>query len=312
MTRNDREPEKPPRARAPLPSLNALRAFDAVARLGSFSEAAQELNVTHGAVSRHVKALEEFLELELLDRSQHRIRLTPKGRILSLSTQRAFGQLQDVTEQLTRRRQHKRLTLSTIPSFAARWLVPRLVDFYRQCPEIDLRIEVSVELNDLARDGIDLAVRYGHGNWPGLNSEVLFRPRYIPVCSPELARHVNKAEDLLQLRLLHHDGTEQWRHWFKSAGLANIPEWPEGIRVSEFNVLLQAALEGCGVCLAPELIVADDLRARRLVMPVDHVLDAAEAYYIACPAGQQQSRYTQKVADWLKTEMAASAVQFQT
>lgn len=306
MTRIKRNTKDQP-AHSPLPSLNGLRAFDAVARLGSFSKAAAELNVTHGAVSRHVKALEDFLELKLLDRSRQPIGLTPKGRILSLSTQRAFGQLQDVVDQLTRRRQHKRLTLSTVPSFAGRWLVPRLTEFYRHCPEIDLRIEVSAELNDLARDGIDVAVRYGRGNWPGVSSEFLFRPRYIPVCSPELAQHVSNAEDLLQLRLLHHDSTEQWRNWFKGAGVSEIPEWPEGVRVSEFNVLLQAALEGCGVCLAPELIVADDLRAKRLVIPVDHALEATEAYYVVFPSGQQQSRYLQKVTEWLKAELAASA-----
>jgi len=185
-----------------LPPPNALRAFEAAARHGSLSKAAVELHVTHGAVSRQVKQLEEFLGCELFHRLPRGLQLTARGREFAFGVQSAFEQIREAVEAVRVDTDRQVLTVSTLASLAARWLVPRLHRFQNAHPETEIRLSTSPQLTDFDRDGIDLAIRYGRGRWPGVTSMRLFTPEEFPVCSPRLlqgAHPLKTPADLKQL-----------------------------------------------------------------------------------------------------------------
>jgi len=291
--------------RRDLPSLNAVRVFEAAARLGNFSRAAEELNVTQSAVSRQVQRLEQQVGEALFVRHGPRLALTATGREYLAVVQQGLAVIRRGTARLFRGEQQPRLTLSVLPSLVARWLVLRVADFERRHPNVALRLSASYELVDfrLATD-IDAAIRLGRGAWPGVEAELVLDDVMFPVCSPQLARTLREPADLLRERLLIEDPHwDFWTPWAEAAGISAVPE-----RVSrlsdDFNVQLQAATLGHGVALARGMLVADDLRAGRLVCPFKLPLRAPVQYYFVYPPERRDEPTLAAMSAWLRAQAA--------
>jgi LysR family glycine cleavage system transcriptional activator len=267
-----------------LPSLNGLKAFEAAARSESFTRAAEELNVTQGAVSHQVKALEETLGLKLFRRERQRLFLTEVGRDYLAVIRDAFDRIAVGTERLLQRQENGVLTVSTSPDFAAKWLVNRLSRFAEQHPGVDLRVSATTHYVDFARDDVDVAIRHGDGNWPGLDVQRLYSERLFPVCSPKLVagrNRIAKAADLLKFPLLRLEDAKNWTRLFEAAGVkATVGPGPVLNRAS---MLIDAAIDGQGIALARTALAAWDLVNGRLVRPVDVSLRMANTYWIVCP-----------------------------
>jgi LysR family glycine cleavage system transcriptional activator len=281
-----------------LPPLTSLRAFDAAARHLSLTRAAKELSVTHGAVSRQVLALEDLLGEQLFERRPRGLALTPAGRTLAAGTQEAFARLATAIESVTTRSGPRAVSITTIASVAARWLVPRMIRFQRQHPDLDLRVTTSTRVVDLRREGVDLAIRYGRGLWPGMHIVRLFEPREFPVCAPSLGARLRSAEDLAKVTLLHDMTIDRWGAWLKVAG---VPESVarKGPVFEDMNVVLQAAIEGEGVALASPTMVKADLDAGRLVRPFDLDVTVDRSYYAVCPPERLVDPAVRAVMEWL-------------
>ena len=248
-----------------LPPLPALRAFEAAARHSSYSKAAAELFVTHGAVSHQIKALERHLELKLFRRSGHDMLLTEAGQKLHVHVREGFARLYKGVDEVRAQARPQMLNVSVLPGFAARWLVPRLPAFYRICPNAVVILRASHALVDLDREGVDIAVRYGLGRWPGLHAEKLMDENVFPVCSPRYreGRLPRSAKDLPACDLLH-DLYQPWDDWFRAVGVTP-PVDMRGARFSDSNLLLNAAVDGQGVALALGAHVQKELESGQLV-----------------------------------------------
>src|ERR1700750_1097012 len=205
-----------------LPPLNSLRALEAAARHESFTRAAEELFVTQGAVSQQVKALESGLGIKLFNRERQRLIITEAGRAYLTVVRDALDRLAVGTDRLLQRQNAGVLTVSTSPDFAAKWLVHRLGHFAEAHPEIDLRVSATLHHVDFAREEVDLAVRHGDGNWPGLDTVRLSSEQLFVVCSPKLLsgkRRISKPADILKFPLIHMDSRADWKNWLQGAGI---------------------------------------------------------------------------------------------
>ena len=283
-----------------LPPLTTLRAFEAAARLGSFSRAAEEISVTHSAVSHQVRALEHALGTALFQRNGRRVSLTEAGKHLANRVGAALRDIADAAQFVRRRDRGRVLTVTTLPSFAARWLMPRLGRFMEQHPEIDVNLHTSIALVDFERDEVDIAIRFGNGNWPGLEAVKFMDDEMFPVASPTFNRGRLPARpaDLGKFRLMRSDD-EFWAPWFAAAGV-KIPE-PQSPVFSDSSLLLQAAIDGSGIALARRSIAEDDLRAKRLVRLFDIAAPAHGANYLVWPKGKLSPNGA-LLRDWLLKE----------
>jgi LysR family transcriptional regulator, glycine cleavage system transcriptional activator len=287
-----------------LPPPNALKAFEAAARHGNLSKAAVELHVTHGAVSRQVKQLEDFLGCELFHRLPRGLQLTALGREFAFGVQGAFEQIREAVEAVRMDNGRQVLTVSTLASLAARWLVPRLHRFQKAHPETDIRLSTSPQLTDFDREGIDLAIRYGRGRWPGVTALRLFTPEEFPVCSPALlkgAHPLRAPADLKQVPLLHDTTHRHWQQWLELANVRGI-DARQGLVVEDMNVLIQAAIEGQGVALASAPLVQAEIEAGRLVRPFKINLPVELAFYAVHPKSRGGDPSVQAFVDWLRQE----------
>ncbi|AYH42437.1 transcriptional regulator GcvA [Azoarcus sp. DN11] len=260
-----------------LPPLPALRVFEAAARLSSVSRAADELFVTHGAVSHQIRALEEHLGFPLFHRKGRAVVLTAAGEELLQAANGALRQIADTVTSLKRRANPNRLSVSVMPSFASRWLTPRIGAFIDAHPTAEVIITATGARADFSRDGMDVSIRWGPGGYPGVRSELLMDDVLFPVVSPSLcAGHpLRTPADLAGVPLLRSEG-EDWAPWFRAAGL----DWPEpssGLMLSDSALVLQAALEGRGVALARRSLAASALRAGKLVRPFDIPIETRHA-----------------------------------
>jgi LysR family glycine cleavage system transcriptional activator len=244
-----------------LPSLSALRVFDAAARTQSFKEAATELAVSATAVSHQIRALEEDLACRLFVRKTRAVELTAEGRSLYDAVRSGFDSIATGVERL-RSRARPTVTLSTTPAFAAKWLVPRLAAFQAEHPQIDLHVHASNQPTDLRSGAIDLAVRYGQGNYPDLIATLLLRDRFAPVASPRLK--IRRAADILRHPLIHFDWHRPlpvaltWEAWTRAAGCTDL-DLNVGIRYSEESHAIQAAVAGQGVALLSLALVREEM-----------------------------------------------------
>jgi LysR family glycine cleavage system transcriptional activator len=290
-----------------LPSLNALRAFEAAARHLSLTLAGRELHVTQSAVSHQVQNLEDELGVELFRRLPRSLLLTPAGEALATAARDAFGRIEDAARAVDRRA--ARLCVSVLPSFAALWLVPRLKRFRASWPRLDLRIHSSREPCDFARDGVDVAIRYGRGGWKGLRSEELFSEAIFPVCSPRIARSLRSPSDLRRQVLLHdevraaHGG---WPEWLRAAGAAGV-DARRGTIFTDAHLMLQAAADGQGVALARSALAAGDLTAGRLVRPFACAVPTRYRYFLVCPPAHARRPEVRAFRDFLVAEVARQA-----
>jgi LysR family glycine cleavage system transcriptional activator len=292
-----------------LPPLNALPSFEAAARHLSFSKAADELHVTHGAVSRAVRHLENRLGVQLFVRATRSVRLTPIGSSYAAEVRQALDHLAAATIATTEQPSSGVLNASTMDSFAAKWLVPRLFRFRRAHGGIDVRLSTSEKLADFVSDGIDIAIRYGHGQYTGLKSELLMKEDVSPVCSPKLLEGphpLRTPADLKHHTLIHDHFHIDWAMWLRIAGIEGVdPHRGPTFHSSEHAV--QAAVQGEGVVLGRSALVGDDLAAGRLVRPFAFRLPARLAYYVAYPPRALQRHKVKVFRDWLFAEVAGEA-----
>ncbi len=291
-----------------LPSLKALRAFEAAGRHMSFTRAAQELHVTQAAVSHQIKALEEELGLQLFRRGHRGLLLTDAGQAYLPELRAAFERIALATERLRAQDASGALTVSVLPSFAARWLVPRLSRFRRRHPEIDVRLSATDQLADFDRDDVDLAIRYGTGQQPGLVAVRFLTEEFFPVCSPTLLEEtpggpppLRQPSDLRWHTLLHDDMRMDWAMWLMAAGVEGVDP-RRGPAFTDSGLLLQAAVEGQGVALGRSALAADDLASGRLVKPFEISLPAEFAYYIVYPERSAHRPKIVQFRDWLIEE----------
>ena len=296
-----------------LPPLNALRAFESAGRHLSFTKAAAELSVTPAAISHQVKALEELLEVPLFRRLTRALRLTDAGQAALPTISQGFDKLAQGVEQMRAHCESGVLTISVSPSFGAMWLMPRLEHFRSRHPDIEIRIDGTDRLVDLARDVADVALRYGPGGYNGVRLDCLFSPVNTPVCSPALlsGEHpLRQPDDLRHHTLLHvdwKDAEASWRMWLLAAGLHDIDP-TRGPRFTMENMAVQAALDGHGVALIGDILVADDLAAGRLVRPFDPSLSTplTFSYYLLSAKDSAEQPKVAAFRDWLLEEVRAS------
>lgn len=286
-----------------LPSLNGLRAFEAAARHLSFTRAAAELNVTQTAVSHQIRRLEEQLGKRLFVRGSRALRLTRDAQDYLPAVRTAFDDLRRATARLQRPDREGLLTVSTTASLAAKWLVTRVARFQDAHPGIEVRITTSTHLVDFQREEVDMAVRYGLGNWPGLRTQWLMAEDIFPVCSPALmtgANPLRRPEDLARHVLLHTTvSREDWQLWLTAAGLPVSIALRRGLSFDESFMALQAAMDGLGVALGRARLVDADIASGRLVVPFDVVLPADAGYYIVAPEETADAPKIVLFRDWL-------------
>jgi LysR family transcriptional regulator, glycine cleavage system transcriptional activator len=290
-----------------LPPLNALRAFEAAARHLSFTTAASELNVTQAAVSHQIKALEERLGLKLFRRVGRNLLLSDAAQAYLPEIAAAFDRIAGATRRLHQYDAAGVLSATVLPSFAAKWLLPRLGRFRAAHPEIDLRISSSVETVDLMREDFDIALRAGSGDYPGMRADAILSESFFPVCSPALLAGplpLRAADDLRHHTLLHDEPRDLWQLWFKMVGIADI-DATRGPGFSDSGMLIWAAIEGQGVAIAKGTLAADDLRAGRLVRPFGQSMPADFSYWLVCPEASADRPKIVAFREWLLAEAGA-------
>tara|TARA_R110002110_G_scaffold12692_16_gene60228 strand:- start:420 stop:1373 length:954 start_codon:yes stop_codon:yes gene_type:complete len=287
-----------------LPSLKALRSFEAAARHGGFSRAAAELSVTHAAISHQIRALEDDLGAALFHRTGRHVELTERGERLLAVLTIALDQIAEAWNQAGAR-DSATLTVSVEPSFAARWLVLRLGKFNRAHPEIELRLLPSADVVDFSREDVDIGVRYGLGGWPDIVSEKLFEATVYPVCAPALLdpqKPIRKPEDLKSYPLLHEETMQHWINWLEEAGVKK-PRWAaKGPLFIEASLALQAASSGQGVALANDTLAMADLAEGRLIRLFDIEMPDEEGYWLVYPEGGLKKPRVQAFRDWIREE----------
>ncbi|MFK7991004.1 MAG: LysR substrate-binding domain-containing protein [Sandaracinaceae bacterium] len=289
-----------------LPSLSGLEAFDAVVRVGSFTRAAASLHISQSAVSHRIRALEQQLGLTLFVRRARHVELTEAGRELSVAVGDGFDRLRDGVRALARR-SGSTLTVSCSPSFAIRWLVPRLPDLRAAHPELEVRLAADDRLATPGVAGVDACLRYGAGDYAGVALTRLAEERISPVCAPSLGIH--DPGELANEVLLHdevlrrHPGRIGWHRWLEAAGLEHID--PEaGPRFSHAHMAIEAAIAGQGVTLGRTSLVSRDLRDGRLVRPFELELVSGLSYWLVTPKGDVAEPVAQFRA-WLSDTMGA-------
>ena len=289
-----------------LPPLTTLPSFEAAARLLSFSKAADELHVTHGAISRAIKNLEDQLGVQLFERGTRSVSLTAVGEPYARAVRDVLEQLATATAAATARYSSPTLSVSTSDGFAGRWLVPRLYRFHRAHGDIDVRVSTSGKLTNFLGDGIDVAIRYGGGSYPGLTSEFLTGEEVFPVCSPRLlegAHPLRTPQDLKYHTLIHDSFPIGWAAWLASAGVEGVD--PQGgIAFDSATFAMESAAQGEGVVLGRTMLVSADLAAGRLVRPFEHGLKSPSSFYVVYPPEAIRQAKVRAFRDWLLSEIA--------
>jgi LysR family glycine cleavage system transcriptional activator len=282
-----------------LPPLNSLRAFESAARHLSFTKAADELAVTQSAVSHQVNALEEWAGVPLFKRQGRAMVLTEAAVKFLPAVSTALDQIALAGRKLQAvDPTHGWLTVAVMPSFAAKWLVPRLADFHEKNPDMDVWIATFEAQTGALGSDIDVAIRYGRGDWPGLASVRIMSEELFPVCAPRLAASLKAPADLASATLLHDELREDWAMWFAAAGLTGVAT-ARGPGFDDSGLLIQAAIEGLGVALGRSVLVKGDLDAGRLVRPFDVALAAEFAYYLVYPPDLENAPKIETFRTWL-------------
>lgn len=292
-----------------IPPLNPLRVFEVVARTQNLTLAAQELHVSQSAVSRQIATLESYLGVELFRRERHGVTLTRVGQGYAAEIVPAFDAVANATARLLRSTSQGALRVRTYTTFAAKWLIPRLPDFQRQYPSIEVRIDNATPDVDFDRDPADVAIQFGDGRWPRLVADHLFDDEIEPVCTPAyLAEHRgkrNKLEPLLQHRLLvSHYRRLDWDDWLAFAGMTAVGQGTERMSFSSSVLTWQAALDGLGIAIGQTAMLQSELDAGRLVRPFAQPLRRERAYYLVRPRVQREARKVSAFRDWLLDTVA--------
>jgi LysR family glycine cleavage system transcriptional activator len=279
--------------------LGPLRVFDAVHRTGGVSRAAEALHVTPGAVSQQVKHLESMLRVTLIRKSGREIELTDAGLLLAVRLVDLFDRIEAVLDDVSEAGNPRRLRLKVLPTFAIKWLVPRLAGFYGLHNDIDIEIATVSRAQDLHLENADFIVRHGVGQWADLHVDLLFDEVFVPVCSPALAQSLHAPEDLLKVQLLHSmmrpDG---WPTWLGAVGLAEAQP-TRNVNLANAALCLQAAADGLGVAVAQTAYVRDELASGRLVCPLPQEVRTEFGYYLLCDPARAHIQPLQLFREWL-------------
>lgn len=290
-----------------LPALNALRAFEAAARHESFSRAADELFVTHGAVSHQIRALEADLGVTLFVRDGKRVRLSDTGRQYAVEVRAALVTLAEATRRVRAGDRNRRLVVSMLSSFSARWVTPRIGGFIEEHPEINLELLSTNTLTDFTRDDVDVAIRFSSiGKYAGLHSEELLDEVFFPACSPNFrgGQLPRTPADMVDAPLLRsHD--ELWKPWFDAAGLVDVQEPKRGVLYEDSSNLLQAAIQGQGIALVRRSLAMHEIVAGRLVRLFNVDGPSPWNYYFVCPPALLATQRVQTFRAWLLDEIAS-------
>lgn len=300
-----------------LPALNALRAFEAAARHLSFTRAAEELNVTPGAISQQIRQLEEFAGAPLFRRTGRQVLLTDPGQAALPLLTNAFEMMSEAVHHMRAPARRDRLMISSAPSFGAKWLAHRLEKFQQANPEAEVWISADIALTDFNNSDIDLAIRHGKGAYEGLRSEKLMSESVLPVCSPELLEGdhpLTKPEDLAGHVLLHDESPENdpsrpdWTQWLSARGVTDI-DATRGPRFTQSSLVVEAAAAGRGIALAKRAIAAGDLERGRLIAPfADGSSEIDFAYWVVWPKWRTPSKLARTFMAWLRDEAAAEEI----
>lgn len=299
-----------------LPHLSALRVFEAAARRLSFRDAAEELGITASAVSHQIRKLEAYLDVRLFERLTRAIALTEAGAALFPQLDMGFRLVERAVREARSVRAPSALVVSAGPAIAAKWLVPKLYVFQEQYPDIEIRVTTGNRPVNLEREDVDVALRHGRGDYPGLDSVRLFGEAYTPMCSPRLLSDsktpLRTPSDLRHQRLLHDDsaalpgaGAAGWAHWLRAARVRSV-DATSGAHFGQTDHALQAAIDGGGVLLGRVAIAAFDLSAGRLVRPFELTLPSPFGYYFVTRGGRLRERAIAAFGSWLRDEAAAT------
>ncbi len=302
-----------------LPPLNALRAFEAAARHLNFSRAADELSVTPGAVSQQIQNLEDYVGAALFKRTPRGLLLTDSAQMALPALREAFDRLAEAAALLTAAVDGRRLTLTAAPSFAAKWLVPRLGNFEAKYPQVDVWLSADMDLVDFGTGDVDLAIRYGAGPYPGLEAVRLMSETVVPVISPELAaaNPINAPADLARHILLHDgspdadDSCPDWSMWLAARGVKGF-DANRGPRFNQSSLVIEAAVSGRGVALAKRALAQDDLDAGRLIVPMPIATSVDFAYFVVHPKAKGRLPQVKAFVGWLTAEAAHHEVAMAT
>lgn len=284
-----------------LPPLNSMKCFEAAGRLLSFTDAANELNVTQAAVSHQIKVIEEFLGFPLFTRYPRRIVLTKQGKALLPNVIEAFDKLSIAIESINEDQSSNLVTVRLAPSFAAKWLSPRLKYFWLEYPDINLSLFHAHAPVDFEREEFDLAVTYGKGQWPGVVSEPLLSLDFFPVCSPSFMKNdkpLTHIDNLRYYTFLHDANYECWTEWLNLAGANNI-DANKGMIIDDTNVLIRAAIDGQGVALCSTVFIENHLKSGKLVKPFDITLRNDFAYHVVSTEKKLSNPAVLAFKDWL-------------
>jgi LysR family glycine cleavage system transcriptional activator len=301
-----------PQERRRLPPLNALRAFEAAARHLNFSRAADELAVTAGAVSQQIQNLEDYVGAALFKRTPKGLLLTDAAQTALPALREAFDRLAEAASLLTAAVDGRRLTLTAPPSFAAKWLVPRLGAFEQAHPQVDVWLSAGIELMDLTTGEVDVAIRYGSGRYPGLEVRRLMSETVLPVISPELlAQQPIETPAELASHVLLHDGSPDfddscpdWAMWLAARGVRGV-DGNRGPRFNQSSLVIEAAVNGRGVALAKRTLAQADLEAGRLVAPLQIATAVDFAYYLVHPKAKGRLPQVKAFIGWIDAEAQA-------
>ncbi|MBT9370735.1 LysR substrate-binding domain-containing protein [Rhizobium sp. CSW-27] len=290
-----------------LPALTAMKVFEVVGQTRSFTRAAERLNLTQSAVSRQVRNLEDRLGEKLVIRHHHHLELTPSGAELYASLQNAFHSVELTVRGIMEKSNRHRLRINVPPTFAKRWLLPRLSRLRAALPDIDISITTDLADSLAERSLLDCAIRFGDGEWPMLASERLMTERHIAVCAPHLLPE-NGAIDLSRLTFLHVLASADqryltWQRWLDAAGLSHT-DTPGGMEFDLLDLVIEAACSGLGVAVADKAMVAPLMAAGQLAQVLDVEVEGHEAYWLVTRSNQPPSRRVATFRDWLHGELA--------
>lgn len=299
--------------RRKLPALKSLLAFEAVARHLSISRAADELCVTPAAISHHIRSLEMWLGMPVLQHGQRNVTLTDAGRAYARDLSPLFDGLNDATNALISCKHKDKLTITAPPSFTTKWLLPRLHVFRELHQDIDIALSVSAALVDCAHERTDVGIHYGRGGYSDLDATHLLQVELFPVCRPtalldgrspptnveELAEHTLLHDDMLRI-----NERKDWRYWLQSAGARNVEIAERGLHFNQAALAYQAAIDGHGIALAKNVLVNLDLRAGSLVRPFDHVCETDHHYWLVSRPSKSKSRKVMAFHNWMLEEIA--------
>jgi LysR family transcriptional regulator of beta-lactamase len=281
--------------------LNALRAFETSARHLSFTRAAQELNVTQAAVSQQVRMLEDRLGCVLFKRLPRGLGITDEGRALLPVLSDAFNRIETVLKQFEGGHFHEVLTIGVVGTFAIGWLMPRLKRFRQTHPFVELRLLTHNNMVDLAAEGLEFAVRFGDGTWPGTRSTFLLDAPLAVLCAPDIAERLATPADLVRETLLRSYRADEWLRWFAAAGL---DPWPlSGPVFDSSRLMVEAAMQGAGIALAPPRMFARELQTGLLAQPFDIEVETG-GYWLIWLKSRPLSPAMQLFRDWIAGEAA--------